>query len=58
MAAVTPVSLDGQGTGSTQLRIPNDPALVWFGFHAAGLTFGSGGSVGAISNGVPIQVVR
>ncbi|MFQ5506746.1 MAG: hypothetical protein ACE5F1_18400, partial [Planctomycetota bacterium] len=52
------VGLDGQGSGKLALRVPNDPALLWFGFHAAGLTFEAGGAVGAISNGVPIQIVK
>jgi len=49
--------LDNKGAGTIPLRIPNDPALLWFSFHAAGFTVRAGG-VGAITNPVLLQVVR
>ena len=48
---------DANGVGTPTLQIPNLTALVGVSFHAAGVTAGSGGSIGNISNNHYIKIV-
>jgi hypothetical protein len=48
---------DAAGVGKPTLQIPNMAALVGVSFHAAGVTAGSGGGIGNISNNHYIKIV-
>jgi len=50
--------LDKTGKGSVPVGIPNHPAFLWLQLHAAGMALVPGPSVGAVTNRVPLEVVR
>jgi hypothetical protein len=50
--------LDASGSGTFALPIPTDPALAWLSFHAAAFTLRPTAGVGAISQGLALQIVR
>ncbi|MFQ5507546.1 MAG: hypothetical protein ACE5F1_22510, partial [Planctomycetota bacterium] len=50
--------LDAKGNAAIPLAIPKDSALLWLRFHAAGATLHPMLGVGAITNDVPLQIVK
>jgi len=48
--------LDGSGSATAQVNIPNLPGLSGFVIHFAGATLGAGGSLTGMSNPVTITI--
>ncbi len=50
--------LDAKGRATMPFKIPKLPSLIGVSFHAAALTLDLRGGIGAITNGVPLRIVR